>query len=180
MFSELSLNQLKYFFPGCVCKIIYKILIKMARYPDENRIQIKIQKDSNQIIDFTHSFRPIYVVSRIFGQMPFSITSHSNGEIRRPRVSNLDVVWFVISSCIYIYAAFISSKSIYATLDNNFSNISTVGVVIIFETMMILGLLSIVFDMCFRLKFINILNKFTTFDEKVSLNFNIKLISYTI
>lgn len=139
----------------------------MAQSPVENQIQIEIKKDSKQIFNFSHSFRPIYIVSRILGQMPFSIAYHLNGEIPGSRVTKLDVVWFIISSSIYIYATLLSSKCIYVTLEYNFTSTSTLGVVIIFASLLILGLLSIVFDMCCRLKFMDILNKFIIFDKKV-------------
>lgn len=149
----------------------------------ENQISLELKKDLNQIFNFSHSFRPIYIVSRIFGQMPFLITTnHMNGDIHDTRVTWFDLVWFTITSSIYIYSTIYTPKLIYATLQQNFSSISAFGAVIIFASVLFLGVYSILFDMCCRMKIVDILNKFIIFDKKVKdqIYFNHKLIWYIL
>lgn len=63
------------------------------------------QKDT-----FAYCFRPIHIVSRAFGLMPFSITFDSNGEIQKSNVSKFDVLWFVVWLCLLLFGICFSLK----------------------------------------------------------------------
>lgn len=139
--------------------------------PYENQIQIDIKRNSKQMCNFSHSFRPIYIVSRIFGHMPFSIIYHSNGEIERPVVNKLDVMWSIIAFTLYIYAVFIASNWVHTQQEYNIlPNISISVDAFVFGSLLILGLVAIVFDMYHRLKFVHIVKNFIIFDKKVRLD----------
>lgn len=61
---------------------------------------------SSKKLSFAHSFKPVYILCRIFGFMPFSIAYDSNGEIQTARIRVVDLIWFIISIGVYLSSAF--------------------------------------------------------------------------
>lgn len=163
-----------------LCFVIWKTLfdsiqsvVEMAQSSVENQFKITIGKVPILKFDFTYSFRPIYILSRIFGQMSFSIIYYPNGEIQRPEVSKFDAVWFVISLGLNFYAAYCIFVLFKTQEDSNFlPKISLFSVISIFILLLLLNLLACVSDICNRFKFMDILKKITLFDKKVKSNFN--------
>ena len=116
---------------------------------------------------FNSSFRPIYIVSRIFGQMPFSIAYHSNGEIRRPVAKKFDAVWFVVSISVFIYYMFRLSKSF--NMKKRFTTeILHVVDTFVSEIVLFHGFLAIILDMCNRFKLVDIFKMMIIFDKKAN------------
>lgn len=132
---------------------------------DYNR-QATVQKPN-----CSHSFRPTYLVSRAFGLMPFSIVYHSNGDIDRPKISIFDGLWFALSLCFYLCGIYMTAKvTIFNQIKSRMSLVSTVGYTICCELGLILGYISIIVNMANRSKLIDIIKKFTIFDQEVSQN----------
>lgn len=91
----------------------YPFAMKMPNFPNPKndvRVNDVNRRASWQKDSFAYCFRPVYIVSRIFGLMPFSITFGSNGEIRKSNVSKFDVFWFVVWLCLLLFGVFFSLK----------------------------------------------------------------------
>lgn len=143
------------------------VITEMEQSSVVNHFCISAESATRQNFKMIHTYRPIYIVSRIFGQMPFSIVYHPNGDIHRPAINKLDAVWFLLSMSVFICLMY-SAIELFSTNSIVVSRISTLGNIIIFGISCILGLLAIILDMCFRFKLINTFKKFTKFDQKVS------------
>lgn len=123
---------------------------------------------SNEL-DFVHSFEPIYYLSRCFGLMPFKIVRNTNGEIQMPKVSRLDVLWFVISVCLYLYlVSFIGQYMVFAKdMTRQQSILFSCGQLrLIF--CLIFAILTIGMEMRNRFELVAILKKITNIDKDVS------------
>lgn len=127
-----------------------------------------LRNSNSKNLTFAHSFKPIYILSRIFGFMPFTIAYDSNGAIQTARITVIDFVWFTISVGVYIlstinFIAFIRHAQIpkaYVTLAYATRSI------IIFRK--IFYIVCIITDMFNRFKLVEILKKISNFDEKVT------------
>lgn len=138
-----------------------------------------IQNDrKSHIVHFTHVFRPIYYFTRLCGHMPFSIVRNSNDKFRQPRVNKCDAVWFAISICIYTGLAICicwylhRALTLYSTVKPILYLLAS-SINILRLINYLCGILMLIMDMCNRYKLVNIFNKFTMFDRKVS--FKVKL-----
>lgn len=58
---------------------------------------VRLNENSSKKRDFVYTLRPIYIFSRIFGAMPFSLVHNSIGEIQKARVNIFDFLWFMVS-----------------------------------------------------------------------------------
>lgn len=147
----------------------------MAQSSLENPFHITTKSASKQNFNSLHSYyRPIYVVSRIFGQLPFSFQFESNGNIHRPVIKMLDALWFLLSMSALICFMYFSFEYFnYGQKSADLFGIRTsfVGTNLIAGTGLILGLLTIVLDMCNRFKLVDIFKKIYSFDQRVSRNF---------
>lgn len=141
----------------------------MLQFPVANQLQITNEYDSNIEFDFSHSFRPTYVVSRIFGQLPFSIVYHPNGDVHRPVINKLDALWFLVSISVFFYIMFSTFEFINME-ENSIKTFTDLCYIFVFVTSSTLGLSSIVFDMCFRFKFVDNFKRMAIFDKKASSN----------
>lgn len=66
-----------------------------------------------------HGFKPIYYFSRALGLWPFTIDS--NGSIKKAHVRLVDILWFSMSICLYLLAAY-QTYNEYRT-DNDFKRL---------------------------------------------------------
>lgn len=158
---ELSQNKLE---------IDKKNMVEIPQLLIKNPFRINHKNASQQNRNSFYSFRPVYIISRIFGQMPFSIVYNSNGTIFRPAVNKLDGLWFPLSIIVFVFSMYPSFK--YFTSIENFESISTVSFVgnfCIFGCSSLLGF-SIVLDMCIRFRFVDVFKKIAIFDQRVSSN----------
>lgn len=142
-------------------------VIKMVQPSVNDRIKRMFvsKKIRSNELNFAYSFRPTYYFSRVFGLMPFSIISESNGEVQS-RVTAFDAVWFIISMCLYLAIACISYNE--RLRRAKVLSVSTIGYKIHLIFTLVFGAISIGFDMYNRFKLVDILNKFTRFDREVS------------
>lgn len=133
-----------------------------------NQHQMAVKRDySEKLRNIVYSYQPIYYVSRIFGLLPFSLTYESSGEIKMPKITKFDGIWFVISIAIYL----VFPKVILLSIDIQTS--PSVPILILgHKLLLIVGLIYaaiiICENMCSRFKFVKILKIFTAFDNEAS------------
>lgn len=119
--------------------------------------------------NFAYAFRPIYLVSRAFGLLPFSIVYHPNGDILNVRVSRLDGIWFGISLCLYLFGIY--SSLLYISHSPNLklnARILNIAYGSSYVLGFIFGFLSVILDMRNRFQLIGIIKKFIIFDKEAS------------
>lgn len=142
------------------------IMVKSAVNDEKNSVENQAQA---QQINFSHSFRPIYYFSRVFGLMPFSITYDSNGEAQCSRIRIFDGIWFVISMLIY-------SSSVYCIVLRFEKQSSSTFVVIVGNTFLLMSIIygvgAVAMDMYNRFKFFEIVKSFSVFDKQVNCPFS--------
>lgn len=141
-------------------------MVKSAVNDEKNSVENQAQV---QHINFSHSFRPIYYFSRVFGLMPFSITYDSNGEAQCSRIRIFDGIWFVISMLIY-------SSSVYCIVLRFEKQSSSTFVVIVGNTFLLMSIIygvgAVAMDMYNRFKFFEIVKSFSVFDKQVNCPFS--------
>lgn len=144
----------------------------MAQITPTNSKKLQVLTESPQIHrsknDFAQSFRVVYIVSRVFGLMPFTVAYNVNGEIEKPTVTKLDAVWFLISICVYSVGIYSLSQLIFPRGENIYAS----PLVVLSDNIsvmlgLILGLTCAIFDLYNRVKLINIVKHFIAFDKKV-------------
>lgn len=64
------------------------------------------ERNNSKKLTFAHSFKPVHILCRIFGFMPFTIAYNANGAIQTARIRKIDFMWFLISIGIYLSSAF--------------------------------------------------------------------------
>lgn len=146
--------------------------------PNSRKFQIitappRIHRRKN---DFARSFRIVYIVSRVFGLMPFTVAYNMNGEIEKPTFTKPDVLWFLISICVYSFGIFTQLQFMFPSdLEHYTSPLVVLSDSVIIMLGLILAFLAIFSDMCHRSKLVDIAKRFITFDKKV-----IKICKYFI
>lgn len=124
----------------------------------------RILKKSVNLYDL---IRPIYVISRIFGMLPFRILRSSTGDIVGQYVGPIDLIWFFVTIGIYFFLAFSSIQNIAADQHWETKSLFSIGDNFIVLYDITTAILTIILDMFNRHHFINILKKFIEFDKKV-------------
>lgn len=119
-------------------------------------------------IDYAYNITPIHICSRIFGLVPFKIVRASNGEIEGARVNKFDVVWFVVSMCLYLFLAYayIETNGFQPNPDDSY--ILTLGDNLLIAAGLVYATLIIAMDMYNRQKIVEILKQFISFDRRVN------------
>lgn len=114
------------------------------------------------------SLRPIYIFSRIFGLMPFSIIRNSNYEIQGVQVGKFDLLWFIISISLYSFMAIICFQTTHYVKSPINSVVIVTGDRILLTICLCNCVIKVVMDMCNRFRLIDIMKKFAFFDNEVS------------
>lgn len=123
-----------------------------------------------QTHSFAYCFRPIYIVSRILGLIPFSIAFRSNGEMQKPKMSKIDFVWFAIYLSLLFYGLSLAfgMVKLQQSSSKDCSLISILGD----SGMILLGLIittvAIVLNFCNRRELVEIFKDINTFDKEAS------------
>lgn len=125
---------------------------------------VSILKKSLNLFDL---IRPMYVISRIFGMLPFKLLHSSMDGIVGQCVRPADLFWFIISIGFHFCLAFLSNQNFKA--DEHWQTKSLFSVIanlsLFFD--ITLSMLIIIFDMVHRQHIIKILRQFIEFDKKV-------------
>lgn len=132
-------------------------------------VQIKVAECTAKVnkLDLAYTFRPVYYFSRIFGFLSFSIAYNSDGSIQGPKVRAFDITWFILAISLYVLSAFMHFRSIDYLKNQSFIMID--GDFLLLKLSLVSCILVIVMDMCNRVKLVDIVKNFNSFDEKVSL-----------
>lgn len=124
-------------------------------------------------LNFLNSFKPNYYFLRAFGLWPFSLVGGSNGEIKKPKITKLNLLWLIVSILFYLLALLVFFQN--TKIERNYKNgiviakrIINKGHHICTEFSFIFVAFSIVINMCNRFKLVNALNMFVHFDDSVS------------
>lgn len=140
------------------------------RSPADNHPNTAEKEDHPKRASFAFGLRPIYLISRVFGLLPFSIIHDSNGVAQEPRFGKLDALWMVINIGIYVSMAYLTFYDI--KFDQNSTGITTTlltGDDLLILMKLILGMIMIGLDLYNRFGFIEIWRKFSIFDAEASL-----------
>lgn len=116
---------------------------------------------------FSAAFRPIYYFSRFFGFMSFTFVHDSKGDIQRHKITAVDILWFFISLCIYLFALNITIvwHDLYmSTINSNFIMLASKT---IFISEIVFCIIGMIMDLCNRCEIINILRNIEQFDKEV-------------
>lgn len=142
----------------------------MAEFPFTKKCQALTEppKVLHHKRDFAHNFHLIYIVSRVFGLMPFNITYQANGNIDKPTITKFDGLWFSISICANLFGIYTLTQLIFP----RGSDIYTSHLVILGDNLAVilglfLGFFAVASDMNNRSKLVDIVNKIIAFDKKV-------------
>lgn len=140
--------------------------MKMTQSQIERQFQITTSKRK---LNFEYSFRPIYIVSRIFGQTLFTFEYNWNGKINGAVIHKFDIVWLFILSIVNICSIYYIFNGLNLQRDDPTKPvIFFIGFIIVSTALCMLSVFSIIFDMCCREKFSEIIKKFIIFDKKVN------------
>lgn len=66
-----------------------------------------VEFNNRKQLNFVSGFKANYHFLRAFGLWPFSFACGSNGEIRKPKITKIDLLWFIISIHLYISASIV-------------------------------------------------------------------------
>ena len=127
-------------------------------------------KNSKQL-DFLYSFKPNYYFLRAVGLWPFSIVRDSNGDFWKPKVTKLDLIWFIIPILLYVSTSIIFFKCSTIFERNYLASTATYifinGTYVRVELSLFFIASIIGIDMYNRFKIVNTLKMFADFDELV-------------
>lgn len=118
--------------------------------------------------NFSYNFEPIYYFVRVCGQMPFTIVANAHGIAVDAKMYQRDFIWLAIS--IGIHCAFIfMAVEIFQLPRHPNAATSTIhfGDLTFWLVSLLVGISILAMDACNRFKIVEILKKFTSFDEGV-------------
>lgn len=130
-----------------------------------------IQDDQSNNLTFKDGFQSNYQYSRAVGLWPFQIVHNADESNEKTRVRLVDILWFFVSIALYLTATFYSFDDIKYVPGSSAQSYALFIYYIYQITSLIFGAISIVLDMLNRKKLVNILEKFTAFDDEVRLMF---------
>lgn len=137
-------------------------------HPSEFDSSVNIKKNVfSKELNFAYSVRPIYYFARVFGLFPYTIVHDTNDDIKEARVTFIDICWFVLSICVYLFLAIYCYENLQLPTDPNVSYVLILGDYSLLILGLIFGAAVIVADMYNRNKFMDIMKKFNSFDKEV-------------
>lgn len=107
----------------------------------------------------------LYVASRIFGFLPFSVEYNKNREWNKVKVTVLDWLWFVIS--ISFYASAIAVAVHHAHFYTTFSCIEIIFMILTKIAYNVIAIFTIITDMINRKCIQKLISNFNEFDKQV-------------
>lgn len=117
-----------------------------------------------------YSFRPLFIYSRCFGMMPFSIQTNLFGEVQRVKVTLFDVAWLCMSIAMYLgliaFVAFGSDAD--SVSDSRNSHILVLGDRLLFVYGILMCIVSCIMDLINRNRILWNIQRFEAFDKEVN------------
>lgn len=130
--------------------------------------------ENSKALNFLSSFKLNYYFLRAFGLWPFSFVLDSNGKIQKPKITKIDLLWFIISMFLYPSVSIVfyvnSQALIVELIDSKILSYLNHGDSVRIALSLIFVSLSIAIDMFNRFKLVNLLNGFFQFDGAVSVS----------
>lgn len=117
-------------------------------------------------LTFAQCIHPIYVISRLFGLLPFSVHLNSNGNVERARIKIFDIAWFLCAISINLFLAYFILTRKKNSLEIE-SKVLMIGNYIIFSITFIMAPLSIILDMFNRHRLVKMFKDIMEFDKTV-------------
>lgn len=117
--------------------------------------------------NFSYCIQPAYIMSRIFGLLPFGICYSSNGEILKAKVGIFNAVWFIGAIALNLILAYVVASAFRLQAAALGLSFSVVGGEVIVMFGFSMAIISIVLDMINRNRLIKIVEEFNQFDNKV-------------
>lgn len=118
-----------------------------------------------QKINLIYSFRPVYYFARFFGLLPFKVICDSKGIPIEARVGAFDLIWLVITVCLYLFMATVCY--FYYPHDKNDFYVLRMGDRFLIITTLVNGAVACALDMFNRAKVVTTLRDSTRFDMEV-------------
>lgn len=132
-----------------------------------NQFQMVMKRGRWEKLNFTYSFLPVYYFSRALGLLPYSFVCDSGGELQAPQVGLFDGIWFLLSMCIYVLAAFTNYQMIKLPKEMVISSALYFGHYALLIQGLLICAISIAMDMFNRNKFVSVIKTFIEFDKEV-------------
>lgn len=133
-----------------------------------NQFQMIVKRGRWKKLNFAYSFLPVYYFSRVLGLMPYSFSWDSEGELQAPQVNLVDGIWFLLSICIYVLAAFTNFQTIILPKEMKIESALYFGHYALLIQGLVICAISIGMDMFNRNKLVAILKAFIEFDKEVN------------
>lgn len=133
-----------------------------------NQFQMVVKRGRWKKLDFAYSFLPVYYFSRILGLLPYSFICDSEGELQAQQVDLIDGIWFLLSICIYVLAAFTNFQTITLPKEMKIESALYFGHYALLIQGLLICAISIGMDMYNRNKLVAIFKAFIEFDKEVS------------
>lgn len=141
-----------------------KITLKMESLPE-------IHNEQSNNLTFKDGFQSNYQYARAVGLWPFQIVHNVDDSNEKTHVRLVDILWFIVSIALYLTAAFYNFHDIKNAHDS-IAKSYTLFIYYIFQiTALVFGAFGIVLDLFNRNRLVNILEKFSAFDDEVGLMF---------
>lgn len=131
--------------------------------------QIGAENVTKKTLTFYHSIQPVYIISRIFGLLPFTVLYNSNGYMHKAKVRLLDLIWFVFMIIVNFGLTYKMVTKVQRMIDGDTSILFASGRLIILLNFVKVAVASIL-DMLNRNRLVKMLKDFLKFDKSVRKN----------
>lgn len=128
-----------------------------------------LKSTPTKMMSFGSVFRPLHYLARIWGLVPFSIATNSNGELQNPKIHLYDGLWLLTT--VLLYMSFLNYAWNALNYDRKIS-IRNTWILILCARLLavfafVYGILTTIINMCNRYKLISLVKMCTRFDEEV-------------
>lgn len=117
--------------------------------------------------DFYYSIRPLVIVSRCYGLLPFSFETNVYGEVHRTKVTIFDSIWFIVAIAMYFSCAFVVSMQIRLAPEYKSMIILLLAEQLLLVFGLVMCVVGIIMDMLNRDRILRNVQRFQSFDTEV-------------
>lgn len=130
----------------------------------------KKQQETGQL-NFYDCLKPLHMISKVFGLLPFTIHLSPNGWIERADIGVFNAAWFIFSIAINLVFAYFAQISPRGNA-NAESAVAVFTDRFVWILQLLMCLSSIILCMLNRNRYLRILRQFIVFDKNVKRNFD--------